>query len=461
MTEQQALVVRDLRVTVGPHRLVEAVDLDVPAGTITTLVGPSGAGKSTIAAAIAGTSPPTHRVDGFIACPGTIGYLPQDAAATLNPARRIGSALGELAVLHGDPPALGSGRARWKRERVAELLRQAAFPAGLACHRRYPFEFSGGQRVRLALAAVLAVEPQVLVLDEPTAGLDPASRDALVAVLDELRRRGRTILLVTHDDAVATDLSDRVVGVHEGRLRATGAAPAPPRPLAEKGRHGDLLLEVRGVAVRRDGSDLLRDTTFHARAGELIAVVGASGAGKTTLTRAIAGLERPTSGAVVVDGEHYPPLRSRSCRQLAAVQYVWQETRETFDRTRPVLDQVARTAVRLRGLPRHQARSEARTELRSLGLTAEQALRVPDDLSGGQLRRAALARALLAHPTVLLCDEPTTGLDPGTAERILERLDTHRRTHRAAVLLCTHDLPAVAARADRVFTIENPPPTVG
>ncbi|MGV0743768.1 ABC transporter ATP-binding protein [Mycolicibacterium sp. XJ870] len=451
---ESPLMARGLRVTVGPHCLVDGVDLDLHAGTITTLVGPSGAGKSTIAAAVAGTLPATHQVTGAVERSGRVGYLPQDAAATLNPARRIGTALGELAAIHGAPPSGFAHRRKWTRRRVAELLSQAAFPVDMAHHRRYPFEFSGGQRVRLALAAVLATRPDVLVLDEPTAGLDPISRAELIGVLDGLRRAGRTILLVTHDDAVATAVADRIIGVVDGRLTTDAAAP-PSEPVRAPYLRGDLVLEVSAVAVRRNRTDLVQDATFGVHAGELVAVVGTSGAGKTTLTRAIAGLERLSAGAVIVDGVTYPPLRSRTRRQLAAVQYVWQETRETFDRTRPVLGQVALTAIRLRGLNSQDARAEAVAELVTLGLTADEASRPPDDLSGGQLRRAALARALLAHPTVLLCDEPTAGLDPRTADVIFTRLDEYRRTRRATIMLCSHDFRAISHRVDRILVLTD------
>ena len=445
--------VNDLGVDIGGLGLVGSVNLELCAGTITTLVGPSGAGKSTIAAAIADTLPATHRVRGSVIRYVPVGYLPQDAALTLNPARRIGTALGELLALHGDPPR--RGRREWIRLRVHELLEQSAFPLESDEHRRYPHQFSGGQRMRLALAQVLATGPQALVLDEPTAGLDPVARGEMIAVLDGLRRRGRSILLVTHDEAVAAELSDRVLAVCNGRL---STPPRPVKPFTSL-RHrpitGNTVLEVVGAAVRIGPATILRDTTFHVSTGEFLAVVGASGAGKTTLARAVAGLERLSAGRVIVDGESYPSLAGRNKRQLARAQYVWQETRESFDRTRPVLGQVVRTAVRLRGSSRADAHDEAIELLESFGLTRDQVQRAPDDLSGGQLRRIALARALLARPAVLLCDEPTTGVDPSTAESILDHLDEYRRTHRAAVLVCGHDLRSLLPRVDRVIALDH------
>lgn len=447
------IVARELGVDVGGMDLVRGINLELAAGTITTLIGPSGAGKSTIAAAIAGTLPVTHRVCGSIARHVPVGYLPQDAALTLNPARRLGTALGELLLLHGDPPR--RGRRHWTRQGVHELLVQAAFPPESDENRRYPHEFSGGQRVRMALAQVLATRPQVLVLDEPTAGLDPVARAEMMTVLHGLRCQGRTILLVTHDETVVAELSDQVLAVRGGQLVPPRLSVRPVISQRVPLSIGTPVLKVVGAEVRMGSTTLLRDATFDVRAGELVAVVGASGAGKTTLTRAIAGLERLSAGQVIVDGEPYPALAARSRRQLTRVQYVWQETRESFDPLRPALDQVAKTAVRLRGSSRAGARSEALDVLASFGITAEQAQRSPVDLSGGQLRRIALARALLAHPAVLLCDEPTTGVDPEAADSILDHLDRYRRAHGAAVLVCGHDLRSLLPRADRVVALDR------
>jgi peptide/nickel transport system ATP-binding protein len=447
------IVAVDLGVDVGGISLVSGVNLELRAGTITTLTGPSGAGKSTIAGAIAGTLAATHHISGSVARNVPVGYLPQDAALTLNPARRLGPALGELLILHGDPPR--RGRRQWTRRRVDELLAQAAFPSESDERRRYPYQFSGGQRMRLALAQVLATGPQALVLDEPTAGLDPVARAEMTSILDGLRRRGRAILLVTHDETVATELSDQVLTVRDGRLGAPRPLARPSLPRRDRSRSGTTVLEVVGASVRAGSTTMLREATFHVGAGEFVAVVGASGAGKTTLARAIAGLERLSAGQVIVDGEPYPALAARSRRRLARVQYVWQESRESFDHTRPILDQVARTAVRLRGSSRSDARDEALELLESFGLTREQARRTPDDLSGGQLRRIALARALLAHPAVLVCDEPTTGVDPATAASILDHLDRYRRTDGTTVLVCGHDLRLLLPRVDRMIALDR------
>ncbi|HCA87432.1 MAG TPA: hypothetical protein DEQ61_19350, partial [Streptomyces sp.] len=174
---------------------------------------------------------------------------------------------------------------------------------------------------------------------------------------------------------------------------------------------------------RRAGGVVLHEASATVAAGECLAVVGRSGSGKTTLARCLAGLHRGWSGRVLLDGEPLPrSVRGRDREQLAAVQYVFQDARAAFDEYRPVAEQVARTAVRLRGTDPDTARSEALATLAGMGIGEETAGRRPGGLSGGELQRAALARALLARPRVLVCDEITSGLDAVSRRDICELL---------------------------------------
>lgn len=445
MTGEAVLSVRGLGATAGGTVILSGVSFDVAAGEVVALVGPSGAGKSTVAAAVAGVARPRLAITGEIATGGRVGYLPQDAASTLNPARRVGTALRELIRLHHPAP---------HADHLARILYTAALDLPDRALRRYPFEFSGGQRARLALAQVLATEPAAIVLDEPTVGLDPITRAALASQLDALRRSGVAVLVVTHDPYLAERISDRTLHLHAGRLHEppASAPPAPiPSPPPRVASHR--AVELRGVSVSHRHVPVLHDVDLHAEDGETLGIVGVSGAGKTTIARCIAGLRTPERGSVLIDGRPFPPLRGRSRTQLAHVQYLWQESSPSFDARRTMLDQVAATAVRLRERPPAAAREEALDLLAELGLAAEQARRPPTELSGGQLQRAALARALLARPRVLICDEVTTGLDRPLAEQILDHIQDYQRRTGATVLSISHDIPGQLARADRVAVI--------
>ncbi|MFI1235967.1 ABC transporter ATP-binding protein [Nocardia salmonicida] len=458
------IAVRGLQVTAGHTVLVDEVDLDVHAGEIVTLFGPSGAGKTTIATAIAGVAVAGNVVAGSIRYRGPrdsvrIGYLPQHAASTLNPARRIGTALAELARLRRRQLGLPRTDRATLRRHIADILTAAAFEVSDDALGpmlgKYPFQFSGGERARLALAQVLMSDPDVLVVDEPTVGLDPLGRATLLTGLARLRGADKAVVLVTHDTVAVDRVSDRTLFVRAGRLHdseqpvPSGASPERSAPPVSPP-----VLRLRDITVSQRHSRVLHGVDLDLHRGEMVAMIGVSGAGKSTIGRTIAGLVTPDGGRVVLDGLPLGPLRRRSRAHIAAVQYVWQESASSFDPRRTVLDQVAATAVRLRGVDRATARDQARTLLQNLAIDAQQALRYPAGLSGGQLQRAALARALGAQPEVLVCDEITTALDAPLARRVLEHLDHYRHRTGAAVLVISHDLRSHLDRADRIVLVD-------
>lgn len=466
--EEPTLAVRKLSAHVGEVTILEGASFEAASGQITTLFGPSGAGKSTIASAIMGIKQPGIEIEGDILFDGEpssdnvrVGYLPQDAPATLNPARRIGKALGELVDLHYAAPAAKSQRSAWRRAHIKRILGTAAFDIAddeldrTLC--KYPSEFSGGQRTRLALAQVLATDPAILVLDEPTDGLDSISRANVVDQLAALRRSGLAIILITHDPLVSERLSDHTLYVRGGRLvDKVDHPPILPPPTQPRSTSAtERALELREVAVSRHRTPILRGIDLELAAGEGLGIIGVSGAGKSTIAHCVAGLVAPDHGTVRVAEEPAPVLRKRTRRQLAHVQYIWQESAASFEPRRLVVDQVAATAVRLRATTADDARAEAVQLLEALDIEPQQAFRYPPGLSGGQLQRAALARALIARPGVLICDEVTTGLDRPLSRQILDYVDAYRRDTGAAVISISHDVLTQLERADRIAIVDK------
>ncbi|NUS92191.1 MAG: ABC transporter ATP-binding protein [Nocardia sp.] len=465
MPDRPLISVRALGARANGAVILRDIGLDIAPGEILALFGPSGAGKTTVAGALAGAAGPGIELSGEIRrVPEVrVGYLPQHAASTLNPARRIGAALSELVALQHRRAGGGRLRAGERRARIARSLAAAAFDpddrALATMLRRYPFEFSGGERVRLALAQVLAGRPDVLVVDEPTAGLDALARALLLDGLAGLRSAGTAVVLITHDSRAVERVADRTLFVRAGRLVAGGSIQAAParRPVTAPvaAESAEPALRIRDLTVRYRGRVILDRVDLDLRPGEHFGLVGVSGAGKTTLARCIAGLTRPDAGEITVRGERLPVLRRRSRRQLADIQYVWQESAASFDPRRGVLEQVAATGTGLCGMTRTEARAAATDLLAGFGISPEQAARPPAGLSGGQLQRAALARALLAQPRILLCDEVTTALDEPTARRILDQLDDYRERTGATLVSISHDLRGRSARCDRIAVLDS------
>jgi peptide/nickel transport system ATP-binding protein len=475
--------IEDLRVEAGGRVIVDGVGLRALPGRVTALVGASGSGKTTTGLALLGEFPAGARVTGrvHVAAGGPVGYVPQHPAAVLNPARRVSALLTDIARAQVRDLPRPARRAA-ARERVLRALADAQLPDGEELLRRYPHQLSGGQQQRVVLAQALLLGARVVVADEPTTGQDALTKSRVVDQLAAVAARGFAVVLLSHDLDVVRALADEIHVMRDGRIVEWGPArrvwlaprhewtrellrsrpslsdttgPDGPDAGAEPyGPEGAAVpvLRVRNLTARhRDGSR--RGATVAVRAPELalyagqcLAVVGRSGSGKTTLARCLAGLHRDHDGEVLLDGAPLPrSLRDRRREHLAAVQYVFQDARAAFDEHRPVLSQVARTAIRLRGSGTGAAEAEALTTLARLGLPAELVRRRPAQLSGGELQRAALARALLARPRVLLCDEITSGLDTVTRRGILDVLTgLLDGDGDLSLVLITHDLDTAA-----------------
>ncbi|MBW0103059.1 ABC transporter ATP-binding protein [Pseudonocardia sp. KRD-291] len=464
------LRVRGLGARVPSAVLLDGVDLDLEPGRVLAVVGDSGAGKSTLAAALLGEAAAGVELCGEVTVAGTdlgptdpepvrrarragrIGLLPQHPGTALDPVRRVGRVLDELAAL------VHTGRDE-RRAAVDSALRTAGL--GPEHARRFPHQLSGGQQQRAALALTLVTGPSVLVLDEPTTGLDPLTTAGVVANLAGLAAHGTAMVLLTHDLDTARALADDALVLERGRVVRRGPAddvlgPAPgPAPDPAPGDDRTPRLVATGLrVVTSAGTAILDGVDVRAAAGDVHAVIGPSGAGKTTLARALAGLVTPGAGTVVVDGVGLPPaLDRRSAARRKAVQYVHQDARSSFLARRPVLEQVARPGVLLRGLPPGRARGEGSELLERLGVDAGTAARRPSGLSGGQLQRAALARAMLADPAVLVGDEVTSALDAGHRRELLAALDALRRDRGTTLVLISHDLSLVGSVADEVTVL--------
>ncbi|NEA78314.1 ABC transporter ATP-binding protein [Actinospica acidiphila] len=472
----------------GPPVLRDAC-LSLSAGQVLGVVGRSGSGKSSLAHGLLGHVRPGLEVrDGTVRVTGldpfdradarrlrgrVVSFLGQDPASSLNPALRIGGQIAEAVRLRSAAKDRDGVRAR-----VGELLLSVRLPADLEFRGRLPGQLSGGQAQRVALALALAGRPKLLVLDEPTSGLDPALADGMRALLAEVLCQGdRAALLVSHDPAWLGSVADDVIRLDAGRIAGRGtpvASPSVPRSRAAPGggAHGGgvrvaaaepdvarvnaaaRVAVAGGLSVRRLHAvhgrvPVLHDISLTVPAGSCTAVVGASGSGKTTLARCLAGLHPKASGTVEWSGA------GGSGGRGALVHLVAQDARGALNPRESVGVALTRPLRGVGGLPARAASDEAVRLLGRVGLDTDVLGRRPGELSGGQRQRVALARTLAAAPRVLVCDEITSALDPETAGRVLDLLDSLRRTLGLTVVMVTHDLAAAAGRADQVVVLDE------
>lgn len=445
------------------------VDLTLHAGERVLLVGPSGAGKSTLLRGVAGLLDPdaaaeregTILVDGIPAerARDRIGMLQQDPEAALVMARA------------GDDVAFGLENAGVPPEeiwpRVDAALAAVAFGYG---RDRATSELSGGEQQRLALAGALVRRPSLLVLDEPTANLDPVGTTAVLAAVDAaVRTGGSTLLIVEHRVDAAAALADRVVvlgtdgtivddgppaevfGRRGAALAAEGVwVPAPwgpTAPLYAPGPGGAPLARGDGLWSTYPGAAnaAVRGVEVALDRGTATAVTGPNGSGKSTLAMLVAGLSRPDQGDVrLVDAPARPLHAWRAADLCRRVGTVFQDPEHQF--LTPTVATELTVGPGRAGIPEREARRRAEDLLDRLRLTRLAGAN-PFTLSGGEKRRLSVAAALATAPDLLVMDEPTFGQDARTWRELLD-LCVELRANGTAIFAVTHDAPFASALAD-------------
>jgi len=483
------LEMRNLRVEAagktGVVELVRGVNLTLRRGEVLGLIGESGAGKSTIGLAALAYARGGCRISGgevllegldLLALPGSalrnfrggrVAYVAQSAAAAFNPSRRIIDQYVEAARLHGR-----NDTANIRREAISRY-RSLRLPDPETIGQRYPHELSGGQLQRAMVAMAMAASPDLIVFDEPTTALDVTTqREVLIAIRDLISQEHIGGLFISHDLAVVSQMADRImvlrngVVVEEGESQELMANPreAYTRALLSALSHhrrshdtSEAVLDVRaldagyGAAVR-----ILQEVDLRVARGSVTAIVGESGSGKSTLARVIAGLLTPQAGSITFEGKPLPHTLGRRDREsLWRIQYVHQNPDAALNPSHTVQELLERVVVLRDGLRGSQLRERIR-ELLAMTELGEQLLpRRPSQLSGGQKQRVCIARAIAARPSLLICDEVTSSLDPLVARGIIDLLGKLQAELGVSYMFITHDLSIVESIADEVVVMHK------
>ncbi|GHC75340.1 ABC transporter ATP-binding protein [Nocardiopsis terrae] len=485
---EAVLVVDGLTVIGRPSdvEIISGVSITVKRGEILGLVGESGSGKTTLGLSLlAHCKRATEITGGQVRVGGqdlagldekgvrrlrgrAVAYIPQSPASALNPALRLGVQLRE--ALHDDSlseqDVLG---------RVREVLREVALPDDDAFLRRYPHQLSGGQQQRVAIAMAFVGRPEVIVLDEPTTGLDVTTQAHVLETIRAMTRDyGTAGVYISHDMAVVADLADEIAVMYQGEVVERGRAAevlSDPRhaytrklllavPLLRTSGHEEAepeeepLLRVSGLTAGYGRTKVLEGIDVSVSRGECVALLGESGSGKTTLSRSVAGLHHQFTGEVLFDGDR---LATSSYRRTAAqrrrVQYVFQNPYEALNPRKRVREQILGPYRHLVGRPEDPDAVVAES-LERAALPASYADRFPEQLSGGERQRVCIARAVATDPALLVCDEITSALDVSVQAEIVKLLHGLQEQG-MALLFVTHNIALVSNIADRVAILNK------
>ena len=478
---------------------VEDVSLDLHRNEILCVVGESGSGKSVMSRAVMGLFASRHvqprggRIllddedllqatsERLRAIRGNrIAMIFQEPMTALNPVHRIGRQIEEVLEIHrvGTPTE--------RRARAVAMLEAVRLPDPAKILAAYPHQLSGGQRQRAMIAMALALEPDVLIADEPTTALDVTTQAQILALIRDIqRKKGMGVIFVTHDFGVVAEIADRIAVMQHGRLVEQGGArdvlgnpqapytrsllaavpslkPAPKREFAGS----PVVLSVReltktyrtgGGFLSRSGRrvDALKSVSFDLRRGETLGIVGESGSGKSTVARCITRLIDSNSGRIEIDGRDIASLGARALRPIRRrMQMVFQDPYGSLNPRRTVGQLIAEGPI-VHGTPVPQATKRAHELLEMVGLDARAAARFPHEFSGGQRQRIGLARALALEPEILVADEPVSALDVSVQEQVLKLIADIRSRLGLTVLFITHDLRVASQVCDSIAVMHK------
>lgn len=498
---------------------VDHVSFALEAGEFVGLVGESGSGKSTLGLAITRLQKPPARTNGGQILfrgkdirelddetlrqqrQGGFAMVLQSGMNALNPVRTIRNHFIDIFRAHGHVE-----KARWDARQLELIEKVGLAKETLA---RFPGELSGGMRQRVSIALALSLEPKLMVFDEPTTALDVLVQQAIMDTIKSLQKsEGFTAVLISHDLGVVLESTQRVLVMHEGRIvedapsRDILANPqddytrmllshyADPRAAvvelpgfpnrasrvndrdgkasgatARDGRSADSAIVVDHVSriyppPRRGEQPVtaVDDVSFTLEPGQSLALVGASGSGKSTIAKLITGIEKPSSGTVKFGELDVARLRGRQIHELHKnVQMIFQDPYSALNPLHTIEYTLTRPVVNFGGLRGQEARKRVFELLETVGLApVEQfAAKLPHQLSGGQRQRVVIARALATNPQVLIADEPVSMLDVSLRAGVLALLEELRAQWGVSMLYITHDLLSARLVTENIMVLNG------
>ena len=499
MNDTPLLSIRDLAVefpnSKGAVRAVDNVNLDLWQGETLAIVGESGSGKSTTAHAIINLLPGAGRIaGGSIQFDGQelvgataaqlegirgrkIGFVPQDPMSNLNPVWSIGFQVEEAIRANSkltDKKDL--------RKAAIEVLRQAGLNDAEARLKQYPHQFSGGMRQRVLIGIGLSANPKLLIADEPTSALDVTVQRTILDHLGELTRASETsLILITHDLGLAAERAEKLVVMYQGRVVESGpsleilrnpqhpytqklvaARKLPPKDSSSSTETAISIsnlsktYSIKGSGFKSTSFTAVDDVSLEIMRGTTMALVGESGSGKSTVAKMLLGLEKPSEGKILIDGQDIAGLNKSELFKLRRrMQPVFQDPYGSLDPLQNIMNTIAEPLVTHKVGNRKQREARVRELLEQVSLPWAVSTRYPSELSGGQRQRVAIARALALKPDIVILDEAVSALDVLVQGQVLELLANLQNELNLTYLFITHDLAVVRMIADQVCVMNK------
>ncbi|NTG76935.1 ABC transporter ATP-binding protein [Agrobacterium rhizogenes] len=479
-----------------PHA-VSNLSLEIREKEILCIVGESGSGKSITSFAAMGLLPKVLKPSaGEILFEGRdvlklseaehsglrgnhMGMIFQEPMSALNPCYTVGDQIEEVFKAH---TTLSKTE---RRERTMALLKEVRLPEPERLYHAYPHQLSGGQRQRIVIAIALAMEPRLLIADEPTTALDVTTQAQILDMFKALKEsRKAGILFVTHDFDVVAEIADRVVVMQKGVVVEQGSVEQvlnnPRHPYtrmlidAVPKRHGGkgnpkmsapIALRVAGIEKTFSTArtffkparkvQAVKPTDFTVLEGQTLGIVGESGSGKTTLVRCLMGLVEPDEGSIWIGNDRLDTRTVAGRRNFRKhIQIVFQDPYGSLNPRRTIGDLLVEGPVNF-GVPRKQAIEKARELMRIVRLEEDALDRYPVQFSGGQRQRISIARALMVEPKILIADEAVSALDVSVQKDVLKLLDDIRKSVGLTVIFITHDLRVAAEISDHILVMSK------
>jgi peptide/nickel transport system ATP-binding protein len=496
------LSIKDLRIALpeGADRdfAVDNVSFDLYAGEILCIVGESGSGKSMSANATMGLLPDLVRpVAGSIMFGGTdllkltedqmmdlrgrrIAMIFQEPMSALNPLMRVEDQIAEVFEAHN----LLTPKQR--AVRAVELLTEVGIPDPDKAAHAYPFQLSGGQRQRVMIAMALALEPQILIADEPTTALDVTTQAQILKLIRNLQEKRRmAVMFITHDFGVVAEIADRVAVMRYGKIVERGTADevldnpqhvytqkliaAIPKLAAEAVKSATAklpILEVEGLnktyvsggrlfSSRQRMVHAVKDVSLTLGEGETLGIVGESGSGKSSVGRCLVKLMQPDSGTVKLAGRDMAQLSGEALREARkSIQMIFQDPYASLN-PRAKIGRIIAEGPMAHGVSKTEAYARAIKLLELVDLDALAIDRYPHEFSGGQRQRIGIARALALEPRVIVADEAVSALDVSIQAQVLDLLAELKERLNLALIFITHDLRVAAQICDRIAVMKQ------